>query len=54
MSEKDVLIVDRGFRDSLELLQELSIRAKMPSFVQKGESDLSVEESNITGLVTKI
>lgn len=54
MSEEDVLIVDRCFRDSLELLQELGIRVEMPSFVQKGEIQLLVETSNIIRMVTKI
>lgn len=38
MSEEYVLILDQGFRDSLELLQELGILAELPLFVKKGES----------------
>lgn len=36
MSEEYVLILDQGFRDSLELLQELGILAELPLFVKKG------------------
>lgn len=35
-SEEDIIIEDRGFRDSLELIQELGIQAEMPSSVKKG------------------
>lgn len=52
--ENDVIIVDRGFRDSVELLHEIGVRTEMPSFVKKGESQLPVEESNTTRLITKI
>lgn len=38
MSEEYVLILDQGFWDSLELLQELGILAELPLFVKKGES----------------
>lgn len=39
MSEEEyVLILDQGFRVSLELLQELGILAELLLFVKKGES----------------
>lgn len=34
--ENDVIIVEGGFRDSVELLHEIGVRTKMPSFVKKG------------------
>jgi len=33
LNEDDVIIVDRGFRDSLECLHELGIKTEMPSFL---------------------
>lgn len=52
--ENGVIIVDRGFRDSVELLHEIGMRTEMPSFVKKGESQLPVDESITTRLITKI
>lgn len=46
--------VSETFRDSVELLHEIGVRTEMPSFVKKGESQLPVEESNTTRLITKI
>ncbi|XP_076085751.1 uncharacterized protein LOC143056545 [Mytilus galloprovincialis] len=54
VAEDDIMIVDRGFRDALDLLQEMGIQTKMPAFNKKGESQLPVEDSNVTRLVTKI
>ncbi|VDI22741.1 Hypothetical predicted protein [Mytilus galloprovincialis] len=55
VTEDDIMIVDRGFRDALDLLQEMGIQTKMPAFnKKKGESQLPVEDSNVTRLVTKI
>ncbi|CAC5364418.1 unnamed protein product [Mytilus coruscus] len=57
LQEDDILIADRGFRDSLDLLNELNelgIKSEMPSFLGRGEKQHSVEESNTTRLVTKL
>ncbi|CAC5404606.1 unnamed protein product [Mytilus coruscus] len=54
LQKDDILIVDRGFRDSLDLLNELGIKSEMPSFLGRGEKQHSVEESNTTRLVTKL
>jgi hypothetical protein len=37
VQENDIFIVERGFRDSLDYLEELGIQAKIPSFMAKGE-----------------
>ncbi|XP_062581928.1 uncharacterized protein LOC134243712 [Saccostrea cucullata] len=54
MEEDDIFIVDRGFRDSMEYLEELGIKACMPSFMKKGEKQLSTQDANTSRLVTKI
>lgn len=54
VKEDDVFVVDRGFRDSLSMLERLGIRSEMPSFLKKGQAQHSPEESNTSRLVTKI
>ncbi|XP_069107262.1 uncharacterized protein [Argopecten irradians] len=52
LADNDVVIVDRGFRDSVELLQELGIQTEMPIFSKKRQH--TTAESNASRLVTKI
>ncbi|CAC5410204.1 unnamed protein product [Mytilus coruscus] len=54
LQKDDVVIVDRGFRDSIDLLEELEIQTEMPSFLKKGQSQFTTEESNTSRLITKI
>ena len=35
MKEQDILIVDRGFRDSLDFLKDCGFQVEMPAFLQK-------------------
>lgn len=39
VKDEDVMVyfVDRGFRDSLQVLEDLGIKAQMPSFLKKGD-----------------
>ena len=52
--EGDVLVVDRGFRDVADLLEECGIKTHMPHFIGKSQKALSTEEANETRLVTKV
>nr|XP_022317959.1 uncharacterized protein LOC111121112 isoform X2 [Crassostrea virginica] len=54
IENEDIFIVDRGFRDSLEFLEDLGIKAKMPSFIPRGQAQMSTEEANTSRLVTKV
>ena len=54
IENEDIFIIDRGFRDSLEFLEELGIKAKMPSFIPRGQAQMSTEEANTSRLVTKV
>ncbi|XP_056011994.1 uncharacterized protein LOC125671681 [Ostrea edulis] len=54
VNENDIFVVDRGFRDSLDYLQEMGICAKMPTFLRKGEKQMSTENANTSRLVSKI
>jgi hypothetical protein len=53
LQENDIMIVDRGYRDSLDFLESLNIRTKMPSYLRKGNKQHTVEEANESRLVTK-
>lgn len=54
VKEEDVFIVDRGFRDSLQLLEDLGIKAEMPAFMSRGEKQMSTEDATASILVTKV
>lgn len=54
VEENDIFIVDRGFRDSLELLEDLGIKAEMPCFMKKGQKQMATEDANASRLVTKV
>lgn len=50
----DILIVDRGFRDSIEFLNNLGIQSEMPFFLPKKQKQHSTTEANTSRLVTSI
>lgn len=54
LQENDLLVVDRGFRDSLALLEDLGIKAAMPAFMKKGVTQMPTEDANTSRLVTKV
>lgn len=53
LGEDAIVIVDRGYRDVLPLLQALGIDYKMPAFLQQGQRQLDTAEANDSRLVTK-
>ena len=53
LGEDAIVIVDRGYRDVLSLLQALGIDYKMPAFLQQGQRQLDTAEANDSRLVTK-
>ena len=54
VEEGDIFVVDRGFRDSEAVLNDLGIRMEMPAFIRKGQKQLYAEEANSSRLVTKV
>lgn len=50
----DTFIMDRGFRDSSDVLEDLGIRMEMPWFLARGFKQHSKEESNSSRLLTKV
>jgi len=58
LEEGDIFLVDRGYRDAIQLLQQIGIRVKMPGFAihNRGRargSQGDTEEVNESRLVTK-
>jgi DDE superfamily endonuclease len=54
IKEGDIMILDRGFRDSLGVLKSLGIDAAMPSFLSQSERQFDVYDANRSRFVTKI
>ena len=54
LSEGGVFVVDRGFRDVLDVFEDLGLETKMPSFLKKGLSQHTTEEANQSRLVTQV
>ena len=48
----DIVIVDRGFRDAVHVMEELELQVKVPAFL-KGKKQFSTEEANRTRSITK-
>ncbi|CAF4872633.1 unnamed protein product [Rotaria socialis] len=53
LKEHDILVVDRGFRDSIGVMKALGLEAIMPSFLD-GRRQFSAEEANESRCITKI
>ncbi|XP_061177700.1 uncharacterized protein LOC133186476 [Saccostrea echinata] len=54
VKEEDIFVIDRGFRDSLDYLEQMGIKAQIPSFMAKGEKQMATENANTSRLVTKV
>jgi hypothetical protein len=50
----NVLVVGRGFRDCLPLLENLGYTTRMPKFLAKNQKQFSTEEANGTRMTTKV
>lgn len=50
--ENDVILADRGFRDSNTMLSELGVELQMPSFLSRGEKQVKTAEVNRSRKVT--
>jgi hypothetical protein len=50
----DIIIVDRGFRDPISLLEDIGLREEMPAFLQRGDKQISTDDANTSRLVTKV
>ena len=54
MEDSDVLIVDRGFQDALDVLNECGYKTFMPPFLSKKQQQFTTHEANESRLVTKV
>ena len=54
IKEGDIMILDRGFRDSLGILKALGIDAGMPSFLSKNQRQFNVYDANRSRFITKL
>ncbi|XP_077260464.1 uncharacterized protein LOC143896440 [Temnothorax americanus] len=53
LGENAIIIVDRGYRDVLPLLQNLGIETYMPPLLQENQTQLSTEDANDSRLIIK-
>lgn len=51
--DEDIIIVDRGYRDVIPLLQTLDISCLMPNFLQRNQKQFTTEEANENRRITK-
>lgn len=51
--ENDIALVDRGYRDAIEILARLGIAWKMTAHLQPNERQLSTEDANDSRIITK-
>ncbi|XP_052792092.1 uncharacterized protein LOC128226248 [Mya arenaria] len=54
IQEDDIAVVDRGFRDAVQLLKDLGVKTEMPSFLGPKEKQFKTNSANHSRLVTKI
>ncbi|XP_052788536.1 uncharacterized protein LOC128223293 [Mya arenaria] len=54
IQEDDIAVVDRGFRDAVQLLKDLGVKTEMPSFLGPKEKQFQTNSANHSRLVTKI
>ncbi|XP_062619706.1 uncharacterized protein LOC134281247 [Saccostrea cucullata] len=54
LQDGDTFIVDRGFRDSSEVLGDIGVNMEMPCFLQRGTSQHTTQEANQSRLITKV
>jgi len=53
LTSNDILVVDRDFRDNIELIEDLGLIAKMPYFLQNKHQH-TTEEANESRLITSV
>jgi len=54
LQPNDVLVLDRGFRDVLDLLTENNIKSVMPELLQRKQAQFTTEQANSSRLTTMI
>ena len=49
----DIFVMDRGYRDAIEFLEDLNINCEMPSILPRGQRQFTTEEANQSRKCTK-
>lgn len=49
----DIIIVDRGYRDVVDLLENFGLNCVMPPLLEQGQNQLSTEDANESRKITK-
>ena len=52
--ERDIAVVDRGYRDVIPLMEEFGMICKTPVSLEAGERQLSTEDANESRKITKV
>ena len=52
LRDDDVIIVDRGFRDAVNSMEELGLRIEIPAFL-RGKQQFTTQEANHSRMITK-
>lgn len=53
MQPGDIVIVDRGYRDNIEMFERLGVVYYMPSLLKPGQKQFTTAEANASRIVTK-
>jgi hypothetical protein len=54
LQTRDVLILDRGFRDVIDLIEASEVDTFMPHCLKKGQDQFTVKEANESRKITKL
>ena len=51
--KSDIVLINRGFRNAVTLLNDLGIVVRMPALLARGQKKLTTEQANESRIVTK-
>ncbi|CAB0041034.1 unnamed protein product [Trichogramma brassicae] len=51
--DRDIFIVDRGYRDVVPMLENLGFECRMPPTIRTGQNQLTTEDANEARMITK-
>lgn len=53
IQDYDIFVVDRGYRDAVEFLNNLNLNCEIPPFLPRGQRQLTTEDANTARTITK-
>jgi len=54
LQTRDCLVLDRGFRDVIDIIEEMGIQTFMPHCLKKGQTQFTMQEANESRKITKL